>query len=77
MYKKIKIVYRDNLAKTAFFTLQIISIIFKVSFKDYSVSHVTEFKQLIELQAVLLNAIALSKNKQYEYNLHFHIECFK
>lgn len=57
-------IFRDNLAKTAFFILQVISIIFKASFKDYKNKNVTELKQLIELQAILINAIAISKNKQ-------------
>lgn len=56
--------YRNNLAKSAFFILQIISIILKVSFKNYNISHQTELKHLIELQAILINAIAISKNKQ-------------
>lgn len=54
--------FRDNLAKTAFFILQVISIIFKISFKDYKISH-TELKQLIKLQAILINTIATSTNK--------------
>lgn len=55
---------RVNLAKTAFFILQVVSMIFKGSFKDHNNSHQTELKQLIELQAILINAIAISKNKQ-------------
>lgn len=62
--KNVYLFYRDNLAKTAFFTLQVVSIILKISFKDFNSLHKIELKQLIELQAILINAIALSKNKQ-------------
>jgi len=52
------------LAKSAFFMLQVISIIFKVSFKDYNISHGIELKQLIQLQAILIQLVSISKSKQ-------------
>lgn len=54
----------NNLAKSVFFILQVINIIFKVSFKDYNISHANELKQLIELQAILIHLVAISKNSQ-------------
>lgn len=45
--------------------MQVNSIIFQLSFKDYKTSHITELKQLIESQAILINAIAMSSNRQW------------
>lgn len=56
--------YRNNLARSAFFILQVINAIFKLSFKDKNISHAIELKQLIELQAILTHLVAISKNKQ-------------
>lgn len=61
---KLLFFYRNNLAKSVFFILQVINIIFKVSFKDYNISHANELKQLIELQAILIHLVAISKNSQ-------------
>ncbi|XP_050428073.1 eIF-2-alpha kinase activator GCN1 isoform X2 [Adelges cooleyi] len=52
----------NNLAKSAYFMLLIVSIIVKTAFKEFNIQHKTEIKQLIESQALLVNAIALSKN---------------
>lgn len=56
--------YRNNLAKSAFFILQVINVIFNVSFKDYNISRTIELKQLIKLQAILIHLVSISKNKQ-------------
>ncbi|XP_050533442.1 eIF-2-alpha kinase activator GCN1 isoform X2 [Daktulosphaira vitifoliae] len=52
----------NNLAKTAYFGFEIISIIIKYSFKESFVKFKAELAQLIELQALLISAIAKSKN---------------
>lgn len=51
--------------------LLIVSIIVKTAFKEFNIQHKTEIKQLIESQALLVNAIALSKNTLYVLNYIF------
>jgi len=44
--------------------LQVICIIFKASFKDHNISHAIELKQLIQLQAILIHLVSITKNEQ-------------